>query len=169
MTQRLKALQKALQAHKKVPTPETLLAGNKAVRAALSRVDLNPLIGRLFLHWHHAPDEVQEVSFGSRWVARPSPWGTCTSYSLPAFLAHSPSGQNEPCHSLRRNGSSTSVSGPKLAAISVKVHCLQLSGTDPRQPSTMHRASDNIAAGLPRLPRIVGNAETIRRGPNVPV
>jgi len=29
---------------------------------------------------------------GSGWLARPSPWGTCTSYSLPAFLAHSPMG-----------------------------------------------------------------------------
>ena len=26
---------------------------------------------------------------GSGWLARPSPWGTFTSYSLPAFLAHS--------------------------------------------------------------------------------
>jgi hypothetical protein len=26
---------------------------------------------------------------GSGWLARPFPWGTCTSYSLPAFLAHS--------------------------------------------------------------------------------
>jgi hypothetical protein len=40
--------------------------------------------------------------------------------------------QNEPRHSLRRNGSSTSVSGPKLAATSVKIHCLQLGGSDPR-------------------------------------
>src|SRR6266853_5518860 len=29
---------------------------------------------------------------GSGWLARPSPWGTCTSYSLPAFLAHSAQG-----------------------------------------------------------------------------
>ena len=29
---------------------------------------------------------------GSGWLARPSPWGTFTSYSLPAFLAHSASG-----------------------------------------------------------------------------
>ena len=33
---------------------------------------------------------------GSGWLARPSPWGTCTSYSLPAFLAHSPKGQGLP-------------------------------------------------------------------------
>src|SRR6266480_6975493 len=26
---------------------------------------------------------------GSGWLAKPSPWGTSTSYSLPAFLAHS--------------------------------------------------------------------------------
>jgi hypothetical protein len=45
-------------------------------------------------------------------LARPSPWGTFTSYSLPAFLAHSASGQNEPCYSLRRHGRSTLVSGP---------------------------------------------------------
>ena len=31
---------------------------------------------------------------GSGRLARPSPWGTCTSYSLPAFLAHSPVGSN---------------------------------------------------------------------------
>ena len=30
---------------------------------------------------------------GSGWLARPSPWGTCTSYSLPAFLAHSKLGE----------------------------------------------------------------------------
>src|SRR6202023_267556 len=30
---------------------------------------------------------------GSGWLARPSPWGTFTSYSLPAFLAHSQLGQ----------------------------------------------------------------------------
>src|SRR6516165_7111301 len=30
---------------------------------------------------------------GSGWLARPSPWGTFTSYSLPAFLAHSEMGQ----------------------------------------------------------------------------
>src|SRR5260370_11795864 len=29
---------------------------------------------------------------GSGWLARPSPWGTFTSYSLPAFLAHSQQG-----------------------------------------------------------------------------
>src|SRR6202140_3041973 len=33
---------------------------------------------------------------GSGWLARPSPWGTFTSYSLPAFLAHSESGQEPP-------------------------------------------------------------------------
>jgi len=33
---------------------------------------------------------------GSGWLARPSPWGTFTSYPLPAFLAHSPSGQSPP-------------------------------------------------------------------------
>jgi hypothetical protein len=32
---------------------------------------------------------------GSGWLARPSPWGTCTSYSLPAFLAHSAVGHFE--------------------------------------------------------------------------
>ena len=32
---------------------------------------------------------------GSGWLAKPSPWGTFTSYSLPAFLAHSESGQTE--------------------------------------------------------------------------
>ena len=31
---------------------------------------------------------------GSGWLARPSPWGTFTSYSLPAFLAHSEMGQS---------------------------------------------------------------------------
>src|SRR5215831_17856854 len=30
---------------------------------------------------------------GSGWLAKPSPWGTFTSYSLPAFLAHSAVGQ----------------------------------------------------------------------------
>ena len=50
-------------------------------------------------------------------MARPSPWGTCTSYSLPAFLAHSAVGQNEPCHSLRRHGRSTSASGPAGPAV----------------------------------------------------
>ena len=29
---------------------------------------------------------------GSGWLAKPSPWGTFTSYSLPAFLAHSVEG-----------------------------------------------------------------------------
>ena len=29
-------------------------------------------------------------------MARPSPWGTFTSYSLPAFLAHSEMGQRRP-------------------------------------------------------------------------
>src|SRR5262249_24816645 len=33
---------------------------------------------------------------GSGWLARPSPWGTFTSYSLPAFLAHSESGHKLP-------------------------------------------------------------------------
>src|SRR5712672_2606211 len=33
------------------------------------------------------------ASLGVGWLARPSPWGTFTSYSLPAFLAHSESGQ----------------------------------------------------------------------------
>src|SRR5580765_775139 len=37
---------------------------------------------------------------GSGWLARPSPWGTCTSYPLPAFLAHAASGHNQP----RRHG-----------------------------------------------------------------
>src|SRR5215831_17413332 len=32
---------------------------------------------------------------GSGWLAKPSPWGTFTSYSLPAFLAHSAMGQTE--------------------------------------------------------------------------
>ncbi len=31
---------------------------------------------------------------GSGWLARPSPWGTFTSYSLPAFLAHSATGHS---------------------------------------------------------------------------
>ncbi len=31
---------------------------------------------------------------GSGWLARPSPWGTFTSYSLPAFLAHSELGHS---------------------------------------------------------------------------
>src|SRR6266566_5818335 len=30
---------------------------------------------------------------GSGWLAKPSPWGTFTSYSLPAFLAHSAVGR----------------------------------------------------------------------------
>jgi hypothetical protein len=33
---------------------------------------------------------------GSGCLARPSPWGTFTSYSLPAFLAHSAPGQTRP-------------------------------------------------------------------------
>src|SRR5262249_34358638 len=45
-------------------------------------------------------------------LARPFPWGTFTSYSLPASLTHSAAGQNETYHSLRRHGRSTSVSGP---------------------------------------------------------
>jgi hypothetical protein len=32
---------------------------------------------------------------GSGWLARPSPWGTCTSYSLPAFLAYSELGHEQ--------------------------------------------------------------------------
>ena len=34
---------------------------------------------------------------GSGRLARPSPWGTFTSYSLPAFLAHSEMGQSRSC------------------------------------------------------------------------
>jgi hypothetical protein len=34
---------------------------------------------------------------GSGWLAKPSPWGTFTSYSLPAFLAHSALGQQREC------------------------------------------------------------------------
>jgi hypothetical protein len=39
---------------------------------------------------------------GSGWLARPSPWGTRTSDSLPAFLAHSLVGQSQTDYSLRR-------------------------------------------------------------------
>ena len=38
---------------------------------------------------------------GSGRLARPSPWGTLTSYSLPAFLAHSELGQTRKCPCLR--------------------------------------------------------------------
>src|SRR5271154_7561274 len=39
---------------------------------------------------------------GSGRLARPSPWGTFTSYSLPAFLAHSALGQGRECRAPRR-------------------------------------------------------------------
>src|SRR6266849_7276509 len=43
---------------------------------------------------HGCPREQNLVHHsGSGWLARPSPWGTFTSYSLPAFLAHSLMGQ----------------------------------------------------------------------------
>jgi hypothetical protein len=37
----------------------------------------------------------------SGWLARPSPWGTLTSYPLPAFLAHSQMGQDRPIQHVR--------------------------------------------------------------------
>jgi DNA invertase Pin-like site-specific DNA recombinase len=42
--------------------------GNKALRAALSRIDLDPRRGALTLHWHHA-DDTQEIQFPSKWNA----------------------------------------------------------------------------------------------------
>src|SRR5262249_31156161 len=39
---------------------------------------------------------------GSGWLAGPSPWGTCTSYSLPAFLAHSDLGHSPHFGRVRR-------------------------------------------------------------------
>ena len=39
---------------------------------------------------------------GSGWLVRPSPWGTCTSYSWPAFLAHSEPGQKRGSRSEER-------------------------------------------------------------------
>src|SRR5216684_3787072 len=42
---------------------------------------------------HGCPREQNLVHHsGSGWLARPSPWGTFTSYSLPAFLADSAQG-----------------------------------------------------------------------------
>src|SRR5467141_3825071 len=46
---------------------------------------------------HGCPREQNLVHHsGSGWLARPSPWGTFTSYSLPAFLAHTALGQIRP-------------------------------------------------------------------------
>src|SRR5882672_11699300 len=45
---------------------------------------------------HGCPREQNLVHHsGSGRLAKPSPWGTFTSYSLPAFLAHSASGQTQ--------------------------------------------------------------------------
>jgi DNA invertase Pin-like site-specific DNA recombinase len=69
---KLKAFQKALQAYGKAKGPEAksaaLLAGNGAARAALARLDLDPLQGTIGLHWHHAAEERQEVRVASKWV-----------------------------------------------------------------------------------------------------
>jgi DNA invertase Pin-like site-specific DNA recombinase len=40
--------------------------GNKALRAALSKIALDPRRGALTLHWHHAED-TQEIQFPSKW------------------------------------------------------------------------------------------------------
>src|ERR1700692_4906958 len=48
---------------------------------------------------------------GSGRLARPSPWGTFTSYSLPAFLAHSELGQKQPSRPSGRCGCTSFDSG----------------------------------------------------------
>jgi DNA invertase Pin-like site-specific DNA recombinase len=61
---RLEALQQALQARRDVD----IAGGNKALRAALTRIDLDALRGKMHLHYHHAPDDPQEVRFPSKFV-----------------------------------------------------------------------------------------------------
>jgi len=61
---------------------------------------------------HGCPHEQNLVHHsGSGWLARPSPWGTCTSYSLPAFLAHSAPGHFLPSCRAAGDGRSTPGSG----------------------------------------------------------
>src|ERR1700674_3797787 len=52
---------------------------------------------------------------GSGRLAKPSPWGTSTSYSLPAFLAHSELGQKRKCPGSR--GTSVLPSGPDIVSL----------------------------------------------------
>jgi hypothetical protein len=61
---RLEALHQALQAR----GDGDIASGNKALRAALTRIDLDALHGEMHLYWHHAPDSPQEVQIPSKWV-----------------------------------------------------------------------------------------------------
>jgi hypothetical protein len=65
----LEALRHGLQA----PNKGDIASGNTALRAALARIDFDALRGRMRLHWHHAPDDPQEVRFPSKWVFASSP------------------------------------------------------------------------------------------------
>jgi hypothetical protein len=62
---RIGAIKEALRAVKQ-PAKGGAEEGNKALRAALSKIALDPRRGVLTLSWHHAED-TQEIQFPSKW------------------------------------------------------------------------------------------------------
>jgi hypothetical protein len=70
-----------------------LMLTETGMRTARSRFAAQYLARGLPVNASRLPSRDAAHHSGSGRLARPSPWGTFTSYSLPAFLAHSESGQ----------------------------------------------------------------------------
>src|SRR6266849_5553537 len=67
---------------------------------------------------------------GSGRLAKPSPWGTSTSYSLPAFLAHSELGQTEKTSRRANAFRFTPDSRPSMPSLAARI-CRSLKASVP--------------------------------------